>query len=68
VRLKPAGEGETRVTLTHVGWGEGGQWDQAYQYFDRAWGNVLANLKKSFVEGPKDWGPWLEQLKAMEKK
>ena len=68
VRLKPAAEGETRVTLTHVGWGEGGQWDQAYQYFDRAWGNVLANLKKSFADGPMDWGPWLEQLKAMEKK
>src|SRR5688500_8846177 len=35
VRLKPSGDG-TEVTLTHGGWGEGGQWDQAYEYFNRA--------------------------------
>jgi uncharacterized protein YndB with AHSA1/START domain len=65
VRLAPVGERETRVTLHHTGWGDGGQWDQAYAYFDRAWGNVLGNLKKRFEQGPQDWSAWLAQLKAM---
>lgn len=64
VRLNPAGEGRTEVRLTHTGWGDGGQWDQAYAYFDRAWGNVLANLEKRFVSGPVDWTEWLKQLRA----
>ena len=46
VRLEPVGDKQTRVTLHHTGWGEGGEWDKAYAYFDRAWGNVLGNLKK----------------------
>ena len=49
----------TRVTLHHVGWGEGGEWEQAYAYFDRAWGNVLANLRKRFESGPIDWSDWM---------
>lgn len=63
VRLEPAGDKATRVTLHHVGWGDGGEWDQTYAYFDRAWGNVLGNLKKRFESGPVDWKPWLDQLK-----
>lgn len=62
VRLEPAAGGHTRVTLHHVGWGDGGEWDRAYTYFDRAWGAVLGNLKKRFDSGPVDWKPWLEQL------
>ncbi|MCM2326703.1 MAG: SRPBCC domain-containing protein [Lysobacter sp.] len=64
VRMKPAGEGTTEVRLVHSGWGDGGQWDQAYAYFDRAWGNVLANLEKRFVTGPVDWTQWRAQVKA----
>jgi uncharacterized protein YndB with AHSA1/START domain len=63
VRFEPLGDKTTRVRLHHTGWGDGGQWDQAYTYFDRAWGNVLANLKKRFEQGPQDWRPWLEQLR-----
>ena len=63
VRMKPAGEGATEVRLVHTGWGEGGQWDQAYDYFDKAWGRVLANLEKRFVDGPFDRAPWLRQMK-----
>jgi uncharacterized protein YndB with AHSA1/START domain len=55
VRLLPAGAGHTRVTLHHTGWGDGGDWDKAYAYFDRAWGFVLGNLKKRFESGPIDW-------------
>jgi len=64
VRLHPVDEKTTRVTLHHTGWGEGGEWDQAYLYFDRAWGNVLGGLKQRFEQGPKDWAPWLAQLEA----
>lgn len=64
VRLLPVDAKTTRVTLHHVGWGDGGEWDQAYAYFDRAWGNVLSGLKDRFEKGPKDWAPWLAQLEA----
>jgi uncharacterized protein YndB with AHSA1/START domain len=63
VRLKTAGDGLTEVRLTHGGWGDGGQWDQSFAYFDRAWGNVLANLQKRYAEGPVDWSGWLKQMK-----
>ncbi|MEK8049363.1 SRPBCC domain-containing protein [Ideonella sp. DXS22W] len=64
VRLAPVDERRTRVTLHHVGWGDGGEWDRAYTYFDTAWGRVLANLQRRFEQGPIDWRPWLEQLAA----
>jgi uncharacterized protein YndB with AHSA1/START domain len=65
VRLAPLDAQRTRVTLHHVGWGDGGQWDQAHAYFDGAWGNVLGSLKKRFETGPVDWSGWLAQLRAM---
>ena len=64
VRFEPLGDKLTRVTLHHTGWGAGGEWDKAYAYFDRAWSNVLGNLKKRFEQGPQDWKPWLEQLRG----
>jgi uncharacterized protein YndB with AHSA1/START domain len=64
IRLKALDDTTTEVTIHHVGWGDGGKWDEAYAYFDRAWGNVLANLQKRFVDGPIDFTPFLEQLKA----
>jgi uncharacterized protein YndB with AHSA1/START domain len=69
VRLKPANNDETEVTIFHGGWGDGGQWDQAYAYFDKAWGSVLSNLQKRFVEKKAlDWSPFLERLKAASEK
>ena len=63
VRFEPLADKTTRVTLHHTGWGDGGDWDKAYTYFDRAWGNVLANLKKRFEQGPQDWTAWLAALR-----
>jgi len=63
VRFESVGDRQTRVTLHHTGWGESGEWDKAYQYFDRAWGDVLGNLKNRFDKGPQDWTAWLAQLK-----
>ena len=65
VRFAPLDDRTTRVTLHHTGWGDGGEWDKAYAYFDRAWGNVLGNLKQRFAQGPMDWTPWLQQLHKM---
>ncbi len=39
--------GWTRVKLTHLGWGEGDDWDGVYDYFDQAWSGVLASLKQT---------------------
>ena len=63
VRFERLSDQVTRVTLHHTGWGTGGEWGKAYTYFDRAWVNVLGNLKKRFEQGPQDWKPWLEQLR-----
>lgn len=65
VRIEPVSEGQTKVSLHHTGWGDGGEWDKAYGYFDRAWGGVLGNLKKRFDTGPIDWTEWMNSLKKM---
>lgn len=37
----------TEITLTHLGWKEGEEWSQVYQYFDKAWEKVLGLLEES---------------------
>jgi uncharacterized protein YndB with AHSA1/START domain len=64
VRLQPLGDKVTRVTLTHVGWGDGGEWDRAFNDFDRAWPAVLAKLQRRHSSGPVDCSEWLRQLDA----
>jgi len=64
VRLADVDGKSTRVSLHHTGWGTGGEWDKTFAYFDRAWGNVLASLKKRHETGPVDWTDWLARLKA----
>jgi uncharacterized protein YndB with AHSA1/START domain len=56
VRFKDLGSGQTKVTLTETGWGEGEEWDQAFTYFSSAWQDVvLPRLKHRFEHGPLDW-------------
>lgn len=45
----------TKVTLMHTGWREGGQWDEAFAYFEEAWDVVLDRLAQRFESGPLDW-------------
>lgn len=40
--------GVVKVTLSQLGWGEGAEWQEVYDYFDSAWGYVLDALKKHF--------------------
>jgi uncharacterized protein YndB with AHSA1/START domain len=56
VRFIEINERHTKVYLTHIGWGEGGEWDAAFDYFHRAWRKtVLPRLKYRFDVGPVDW-------------
>jgi len=65
VRTEPVDETHARVTLAHLGWGTGGEWDKAFDYFDKAWARVLGQMKTRYDEGkPVDWKPFLERLKA----
>ncbi len=63
VRLADVDGRSTRVSIHHVGWGSGGEWDKTFAYFDRAWPHVLANLKRRFETGPYDWTAWMAQLR-----
>lgn len=65
VRFEPLGDKLTRVSLHHTGWGDGGEWDATYDYFDRAWTAVLGNMKKRFDTGPQDWTQWMDALRKM---
>jgi uncharacterized protein YndB with AHSA1/START domain len=50
------GPARTHLRFSQVGWGEGPEWDAAFQYFDRVWNQfVLPNLKYRFQKGPIDW-------------
>ncbi len=55
VDLEPIGAGQTRATLTHLGWGTGAEWDRALEYFERAWDVVMFRLQLRFALGPIDW-------------
>lgn len=35
----------TRVRITHLGFGQGPDWDETYAYFDAAWDRVLSLMK-----------------------
>jgi uncharacterized protein YndB with AHSA1/START domain len=63
VRLAPVDAQTTRVSIHHVGWGDGGEWDKSYAYFDKAWPFVLDKLKASFVTGAADWSEWMAGLR-----
>jgi uncharacterized protein YciI len=43
------------VSLVQSGWGEGEEWNRAFEYFTNAWGSVFALLKYRFEVGPVDW-------------
>lgn len=64
-RFEPQGEAATLVTLHHLGWGDGGEWDKSFAYFSKSWPQVLAGLQQRFVKGPTDWTAWMESLKKM---
>ena len=42
----------TRVRLNVLGWQEGADWDEGYEYFDAAWSYVLTALKEKLGAAP----------------
>ena len=51
LRFSKVDGGRTKMTLRHDGWGEGGEWDEAFAYFERAWLEiVLPKLVTRFEE------------------
>jgi uncharacterized protein YndB with AHSA1/START domain len=55
VQIEAKAGGNTQVALTHLGWQEGEEWEQVYDYFLRAWDVVLGRLQHRFSVGPVDW-------------
>lgn len=55
LEFEEVGPDQVNLTLSHIGWGRGEDWDQVYDYFDKAWQRVLDNFKKRFDEGPLNW-------------
>jgi uncharacterized protein YndB with AHSA1/START domain len=46
----------TRIRFTHLGWGGGASWDQAYEYFDHAWNEVvLTRFRYATEVEPVNW-------------
>jgi hypothetical protein len=46
--LHPVGDNETHVRLATVGWKEGGEWDQAFDYFLKANAQFLNMMREHF--------------------
>lgn len=55
VEMHPIGAHRTHVSITHLGWKEGPEWDQAYAHFQRGWSELVNRLQKRFNDGPIDW-------------
>jgi uncharacterized protein YndB with AHSA1/START domain len=47
VNFKPVKGNRTEVSMSHLGWLQGGEWDQVYEYFDKAWITVFDWLEES---------------------
>lgn len=50
VEFDEVAKGTTRVTLTHLGFGRGEQWDQTRDYFLNAWDRVLGAMQSELGE------------------
>jgi uncharacterized protein YndB with AHSA1/START domain len=55
VEMRPLDAYETHVTITHLGWKDGPEWDRAYEHFQRGWSELMTRLEKRFTEGPINW-------------
>ena len=56
IRLEKTEDNKTRFLFINSGWGNSEDWQKSFEYFKKAWGNVvLARLKYRFENGPIDW-------------
>lgn len=55
VAMRPIDAFTTQVTITHLGWKQGPQWDRAYPHFQQGWSELMTRLERRFTDGPIDW-------------
>ena len=56
LRFIEINERETRLLFHQDGWGEGGEWEKSFEYFNYAWKKVvLPRLQYRFKVNPVDW-------------
>ncbi|MEM1322826.1 MAG: SRPBCC domain-containing protein [Bacteroidota bacterium] len=56
IQLQATENKQTQVELFHLGWQEGEEWEDVFDYFDNAWQRVLAWLKRYFEQDkPQYW-------------
>lgn len=55
VEMRPTATSRTHVTITHLGWKNGPEWDQAYVHFQHGWSELITRLETRFTDGPIDW-------------
>jgi hypothetical protein len=55
VQMRPEGAQRTHVTVTHLGWKQGKEWDRAYDHFVQGWGDLMKRLERRVGNGPIDW-------------
>ena len=55
VKFKKIEGNKTGIFMCHTGWGDGDEWDRAFDYFSEAWDVVLKRLAIRFEVGPIDW-------------
>lgn len=53
IELNELATDRTLVSLTHLGWKDGVEWDKVYDYFKVAWPKVLSWLNERFSDGPR---------------
>jgi len=56
VAMRPIDATNTQVTIMHLGFKQGFEWDEAYAHFQQGWSELMTRLQKRFTDGPIDWG------------
>ncbi len=56
VRFNKIDVNKTNISIRHDGWGNGTEWDAAFDYFIKGWGNIgLPRLRYRFEIGVLEW-------------
>jgi len=55
VEMREVDARTSHVTIAHLGWKQGAEWDQAYAHFQEGWSGLMDRLEKRFKDGPIDW-------------
>ncbi len=50
LRFEELGPAEVKLHVTHLGWGEGEDWDACFDYFSKAWPSVLKACQDRFIQ------------------